>query len=159
MVVVVEEIKSSIGSGKHEFVVHCLELFGAGQESGFRDRECNVITGSWTFHGCLNEREPGSAEPDKRFIVRHQGDVMVDLPIKELGDQAPEYKRPFVNAAKPAAIDADDVKPPMGVADALRKLIGAERMKNIQFLMDLEGSQDAGDVEAAGPNPSPDAPE
>ena len=41
----------------------------------------------------------------------------------------------------------------------LRKLIGAERMKNIQFLMDLEGSQDAGDVEAAGPNPSPDAPD
>ena len=27
---------------------------------------------------------------------------MADLPIKELGDQAPEYKRAFVNAAKPA---------------------------------------------------------
>ena len=27
---------------------------------------------------------------------------MADLPIKELGDQAPEYERPFVSAAKPA---------------------------------------------------------
>jgi ribonuclease Z len=41
----------------------------------------------------------------------------------------------------------------------LRRKIGEERMKNIHFLMDFEGSADAGDVDAAGPNPSPDAPE
>ena len=28
------------------------------------------------------------------------GDVMADLPIKELGDEAPVYKRPFTTAAK-----------------------------------------------------------
>jgi hypothetical protein len=32
-------------------------------------------------------------------------------------------------------------------------------MKNIHFLMDFEGAADAGDVEAAGPNPLPDGPE
>jgi ribonuclease Z len=41
----------------------------------------------------------------------------------------------------------------------LRKLVGNERMKNISFLMDFEGSQDAGDVESAGPNPPADSPE
>jgi ribonuclease Z len=41
----------------------------------------------------------------------------------------------------------------------LRKKIGDERMKNILFLMDFEGSLDAGDVEDAGPNPRPDTPE
>jgi ribonuclease Z len=41
----------------------------------------------------------------------------------------------------------------------LRKLIGSERMKNISFLMDFEGSQDAGDVESAGPNPPEDSAE
>jgi phosphoribosylformylglycinamidine synthase len=46
------------------------------------------------------------------------------LPIKELGDQAPEYKRPFVSAAKPAAIAAGSIKQPMALADALEKLIG-----------------------------------
>jgi ribonuclease Z len=35
----------------------------------------------------------------------------------------------------------------------LRKKIGDEAMKNIVFLMDFEGSTDAGDVEDAGPNP------
>lgn len=40
----------------------------------------------------------------------------------------------------------------------LRKQIGAEAMARIHFLMDFEGSSDAGDVEQAGPNPadSPD---
>ena len=48
---------------------------------------------------------------------------MADLPIKELGNQAPEYKRPFTTAAKPAVIDADSIKPPMGLAAALEALI------------------------------------
>ena len=39
----------------------------------------------------------------------------------------------------------------------LRRKIGEERMKNIHFLMDFEGSADAGSVEEAGPNPNPDA--
>jgi ribonuclease Z len=41
----------------------------------------------------------------------------------------------------------------------LRKMVGSERMKNISFLMDFEGSQDAGDVESAGPHSLEDAPE
>ena len=35
----------------------------------------------------------------------------------------------------------------------LRKKIGEEAMSRVTFLMDLEGSTDAGDVENAGPNP------
>jgi ribonuclease Z len=41
----------------------------------------------------------------------------------------------------------------------LRKRIGAERMENIHFLMDFEGSADAGDIEDAGPHPLGDAAE
>jgi phosphoribosylformylglycinamidine synthase II len=48
---------------------------------------------------------------------------MADLPIKELGDQAPEYKRPFVSAAKPEEIDAETVKAPIGILEALEKLL------------------------------------
>jgi ribonuclease Z len=38
----------------------------------------------------------------------------------------------------------------------LRRKVGEERMKNIHFLMDFEGAEDAGDVDAAGPNPNPE---
>jgi ribonuclease Z len=36
----------------------------------------------------------------------------------------------------------------------LRKRIGDERMKNIQFLMDFEGATEAGEIEEMGPPPS-----
>jgi len=48
---------------------------------------------------------------------------MVDLPIKELGDQAPEYKRPFVDTPKLPVIAAADVAAPVQNADALETLI------------------------------------
>ena len=35
----------------------------------------------------------------------------------------------------------------------LRRRVGDELMKNVQFLMDFEGSLDAGDIEDAGPPP------
>jgi phosphoribosylformylglycinamidine synthase subunit PurL len=57
--------------------------------------------------------------------VRHGGAVMADLPIKELGDEAPLYDRPFVESVKLPTIDAAAVTPPVGVADALEKLIGS----------------------------------
>ena len=49
---------------------------------------------------------------------------MADLPIKELGDEAPVYNRPFTDTPKRPAIKAASVKPPMPLADALEKLIG-----------------------------------
>jgi hypothetical protein len=39
----------------------------------------------------------------------------------------------------------------------LRKRLGDDRMKNIAFLMDFEGSTDAGDIEDMGPPPDNDA--
>ncbi len=82
-----------------------------------KEQEAEAIFRKWGLDFAI----VGETTPAKRFIVRHGGDVMADLPIKELGDQAPEYKRPFVTAPKPAAIDAGTVKPPMGIADALGK--------------------------------------
>jgi len=86
-----------------------------------KEAEAEAIFRKWG----LDFAVVGETTPTKRFIVRHRGDVMVDLPIKELGDQAPEYKRPFVEAPKLPVIAAADVKPPMSTADALEKLIAA----------------------------------
>src|SRR5690606_22737954 len=66
----------------------------------------------------------GETTPTKRFLIRHHGEVMADLPIKELGDEAPVYNRPFVETQKPPVIHPGDVTHPMPIADALEKLIG-----------------------------------
>ena len=67
----------------------------------------------------------GRTTPSKRFIVKHADAVMADLPIKELGDEAPVYNRPFTETPRPPAVKAGDVTPPMPLADALQKLIGS----------------------------------
>src|SRR6202035_3401537 len=67
----------------------------------------------------------GETTPTKRFIVRHGGATMADLPIKELGDEAPLYDREFIETPKQKIVEAADVVPPMSIADALEKLIGS----------------------------------
>jgi phosphoribosylformylglycinamidine synthase len=84
-----------------------------------KEKEAEAIFRNWG----LDFAVVGETTPNKRFIVHHQGEVMADLPIKELGDQAPEYKRPFVSAAKPKPIDAEEVAAPVGIAAALEKLL------------------------------------
>lgn len=63
-----------------------------------------------------------------RFVVKHQGETMADLPIKELGDEAPEYDRPWIETPKLAIIEASSVKPPMSNADALLTLVGSPEL-------------------------------
>ena len=84
-----------------------------------KEKEAEAIFRKWG----LDFAVVGKTTPTRRFIVRHGGDVMADLPIKELGDEAPVYNRPFVETPKRAVIAAKDVTPPMAVADALVKLI------------------------------------
>ncbi len=42
----------------------------------------------------------GKTTDTLRFVVKHEGEVKADLPIKELGDEAPLYDRPWVPTPK-----------------------------------------------------------
>ncbi len=86
-----------------------------------KEQEAEAIFRKWG----LDFAVVGKTTPTKRFLIRHGADVMADLPIKELGDEAPLYDRPFAETARLPVIDATSVKPPMSNADALEKLIGS----------------------------------
>jgi phosphoribosylformylglycinamidine synthase II len=66
----------------------------------------------------------GKTTDTLRHVVRFKGEIVSDLPIKELGDEAPIYDRPHVPSPSLPVIVAQDVAPPMAHADALVKLIG-----------------------------------
>ncbi len=68
----------------------------------------------------------GKTTDDLRFRVLWQGDEVANLPIKELGDEAPEYDRPWVEPKIPAPLARDDV-PQMDVAEALLALVGGHQ--------------------------------
>ncbi len=67
----------------------------------------------------------GKTTDTLRFVVKHKGEVMADLPIKELGDEAPLYDRPYVETAKRPVLDAKKIPSPISNRDALLKLIGS----------------------------------
>jgi phosphoribosylformylglycinamidine synthase len=59
-----------------------------------------------------------------RFIVNHQGETVADLPIKELGDEAPEYDRPWSETPKRPLLPASAFEEPASYAEALLSLVG-----------------------------------
>ena len=60
-----------------------------------------------------------------RFVVKHRGETVADLPIKELGDQAPLYDRPHVPAPVLPVLAAEEVEPPMPNGQAMLRLVGS----------------------------------
>src|SRR6202051_365335 len=84
-----------------------------------KEAEAEAIFRKWG----LDFAVVGETTPTKRFIVRWRGQVMADLPIKELGDEAPVYQRPYVETPKPPVIAPADVKAPVGLTEALEKLL------------------------------------
>src|SRR5262249_7387306 len=95
-----------------------------------KEAEAEAIFRKWG----LDFAVVGETTPTKRFIVRHGGVVKADLPIKELGDEAPVYRRPFVDVPKAAPIDAATVEPPMPIADALEKLIATPDLSSRRWV-------------------------
>src|SRR2546430_2722935 len=89
-----------------------------------KEKEAEAIFKKWG----LDFAVVGYTTPSKRFVVKHGGDVMADLPIKELGDEAPLYDRPHVPSPSLPVVQARDVKSPVTGSAALEKLIGTPEL-------------------------------
>jgi phosphoribosylformylglycinamidine synthase subunit PurL len=60
-----------------------------------------------------------------RFVVKHRGTIMADLPIKELGDEAPVYDRPHIANTFQPTVAPESVDAPMSNVAALKTLVGS----------------------------------
>jgi phosphoribosylformylglycinamidine synthase len=67
----------------------------------------------------------GKTTGAKRFVVKHGGEVKADLPIKELGDEAPLYDRPWTPTPKSPILAAAEIAAPIANRDALLKLLAS----------------------------------
>ena len=86
-----------------------------------REEDAKAIFRKWG----LDFAVIGRTTDTLRFVVRHGGEQVADLPIKELGDLAPVYDRPHLANTYQPRIEAGDVEPPVGPAEALRRLLGS----------------------------------
>ena len=67
----------------------------------------------------------GETTDDLRFRVMHHGEEVANLPIKDLGDQAPEYDRPWMEPARYGPLPAENVEEPTDYNQTLIQMIGA----------------------------------
>ena len=65
----------------------------------------------------------GETTDDLRFSIWHDGDEVANLPIKELGDEAPEYDRPWTVPPTPAPLT--EVPAPKDLTQAVLQVIGS----------------------------------
>ncbi|MHB2169451.1 phosphoribosylformylglycinamidine synthase subunit PurL [Alsobacter sp. R-9] len=86
-----------------------------------REKEAEAIFRKWG----LDFAVVGHTTDTLRFVVKHQGEVMADLPIKELGDEAPVYDRPHVPTPAKGPVDPSSVPSPVSNAEALLRLVGS----------------------------------
>ena len=66
----------------------------------------------------------GRTTDDLRFRVLHHSDEVANLPIKQLGDEAPQYDRPFTEPARPRPFDTA-ILPKSDPAVLLLRLLGS----------------------------------
>ncbi len=89
-----------------------------------KEKEAEAIFVKWG----LDFAVIGKTTDDLRFLIKQHGQVMADLPIKELGDQAPEYDRPWIAPEKPKPLDPADVPAPNNIGDVLTRMLALPDM-------------------------------
>ncbi|MGG7517605.1 phosphoribosylformylglycinamidine synthase subunit PurL [Allorhizobium undicola] len=76
----------------------------------------------------------GKTTDDLRFRIIHQGVEVANLPIKELGDEAPEYDRPWRQSDKRAPLPANLVEEPADYRAAVLKLVGSPNQSSRRWV-------------------------
>ena len=94
-----------------------------------KEAEARAVFVKWE----LDFATVGKTTDDLRFRVLWKGDEVANLPIKDLGDEAPEYDRPWIESKKAAPLAATDV-PQMDVADALLALMGGHQIASRRWV-------------------------
>ncbi|MDO1584532.1 phosphoribosylformylglycinamidine synthase subunit PurL [Rhizobium oryzicola] len=86
-----------------------------------KEEEAKAIFVKWGLDFAI----VGKTTDDLRFRILHQGEEVANLPIKDLGDQAPEYDRPWIKSNGRAPLPAEKVPAPENYGEALLKLVGS----------------------------------
>ncbi|MDW6022670.1 phosphoribosylformylglycinamidine synthase subunit PurL [Mesorhizobium sp. BAC0120] len=94
-----------------------------------KEKEAEAIFRKWGLDFAI----VGRTTDDLRFRILQDGAERANLPIKDLGDQAPEYDRPWTEPKKPAPLANDDI-PQADIADALLKLVGGPDLSSRRWV-------------------------
>src|SRR6201986_4735223 len=93
-----------------------------------REAEAEKIFRKWE----LDFAVIGRTTDTHRFIAKHKGQIVADIPVTSLSDAAPVYERPFVKRAPVVSEPAYDKKRP--IAQSLAKLLATPDMASRRWV-------------------------
>lgn len=98
----------------------------------------------------------GQTTDTGRLVLTHQGDVVCDIPIAPLADDAPNYDRPYVPTSKQPIIKAEDVSEPSDYGKTLLTLMSSPDIASRRWIWEqydrhvmadtVDSSQSGGDA-------------
>ena len=97
----------------------------------------------------------GETTRSGQLVIRHQGDIVADLPVKPLADRAPEYDRPHATLEKPTILEDPTVT--FREAEAVLRSPGKtqDEMETIARTLIEDRLSDSNLVDAVGLNAAP----
>ncbi len=93
-----------------------------------REAEAEKIFRKWE----LDFAVIGVTTDTHRFIAKHKGEIVADIPVTSLSDEAPVYERPFVNRAPITSQPSYDKTKPL--AASLETILGTPDMASRRWI-------------------------
>ncbi len=95
-----------------------------------REDDARAVFAKWGLDAAVI----GATTDTGRIVLRHLGEVVCDLPLAPLTQDAPLYDRPWTDQARPARLEAADAPPPSDFAAALLTLMSCPDMASKRWL-------------------------
>lgn len=88
----------------------------------------------------------GETTDTGRFIIRHQGELVADLPVDVLADQAPMYQRPWTPTPPAPYLAATDVPDTDDIGATLARLMGGPHLASRRWIWEQYDHMVMGDT-------------
>jgi phosphoribosylformylglycinamidine synthase II len=95
-----------------------------------KEKEAEAIFRKWGLDFAVIGRTTDS----RRFVIRQGGEVKADLPIKELGSEAPLYDRPWTQTPPSPVLDPGAIIAPVPTDAALIKLLSSPDLSSKRWI-------------------------
>ncbi len=88
----------------------------------------------------------GETTDTGRFIIRHQGEIVADLPVDVLAEQAPVYQRPWTPTPPAPYLSAKDVPDTDDLGATLARLMGGPHLASRRWIWEQYDHMVMGDT-------------
>ncbi|XBQ15264.1 MAG: phosphoribosylformylglycinamidine synthase subunit PurL [Oceanicaulis sp.] len=96
----------------------------------------------------------GQTADHGRLVLRHKGEVVCDLPLDPIGENAPKYDRPSFPAEARATIKPKDLRAPDDLGKTLLALVGSPDMASKKWIWSQYDRHVMADTVASSEDPS-----